>query len=57
MLTKDTEQENYKYDYKNVGELKGSKVPVQKGCPNKTCYCTGECKKVVGYRDKLPGEI
>ena len=36
----------------------GAKVPVRRGCPNKgACFCTGACQKIIGYRDKLPGEL
>ena len=35
----------------------GGSVPVRKGCKNKECFCTGECQKIIGYRDKLPGEL
>lgn len=37
-------------------ELNKTKVPIYKGCPNKECFCTGDCKEVIGYRDKLPNE-
>jgi hypothetical protein len=26
--------------------------PVYQGCKNKLCFCTGECKKIVGWRPK-----
>ena len=32
--------------------FKKEKVPIYKGCKVKMCYCTGECKKIIGYRDK-----
>jgi hypothetical protein len=33
------------------------KVPIKRGCPNKGgCFCTGACKEIIGYRDKLPNE-
>jgi hypothetical protein len=32
-------------------------MPVYRGCTNKACLCTGECKQIVGYRTKFPGEI
>jgi hypothetical protein len=40
---------------KFIEENKG-KVPIYKGCGNKTCLCTGACKEVIGYRDRFPGE-
>lgn len=33
------------------------KIPVRRGCENTQCYCTGKCQEVVGYRDRLPGEV
>lgn len=35
-----------------------NKIPILKGCPNKNtqCFCTGVCKEIIGYRDKLPNE-
>lgn len=51
---------NWKYqeqEIKNyVTEIK-DKVPIYKGCPNQQCFCTGACREIIGYRDKLPGEI
>lgn len=29
------------------------KTPIYKGCSNVECLCTGECRKVIGYVDKL----
>lgn len=26
--------------------------PVHKGCKNKVCYCTGDCKQIVGWKPK-----
>lgn len=28
---------------------KSEDTPIYKGCRNETCYCTGACKKVIGY--------
>ena len=28
-----------------------NKNPILKGCRNKECFCTGECKKIVGYKE------
>lgn len=33
------------------------KVPIYRGCSNKTCFCDGSCQQIVGYRDRIPGEI
>jgi hypothetical protein len=38
-------------------KFRSEKVPIYKGCKNKTCFCTGDCKEVVGYRDKTADEI
>jgi len=32
------------------------KVPILKGCPNKTCFCTGACQQIIGYRNAEIGE-
>lgn len=38
-----------------------NKVPVFRGCQQTrnggACFCSGACKAIVGYRDKLPGEF
>lgn len=26
--------------------------PIYKGCRNKMCFCTGDCKTIIGYREK-----
>ena len=31
--------------------LINTKNPILKGCRNKECFCTGECKKIVGYEE------
>lgn len=48
----------YDYDYiKASGDkFDNSKVPIFKGCKNESCYCTGKCKEIIGFRDKFPGE-
>lgn len=33
------------------------KVPIYKGCPNDMCFCTGDCKEIIGWRDKIAGEL
>lgn len=45
---------NIKYDSLAQETLK--KVPIYKGCKNLQCYCTGSCREIIGYRDKLPNE-
>lgn len=34
-----------------------NKVPIRQGCSNEKCFCTGDCQKIIGYRDKLPHEL
>lgn len=26
--------------------------PILKGCPNKTCFCTGACQEIIGWKKK-----
>jgi hypothetical protein len=33
------------------------KLPVYRGCMSSICYCSGQCKEIIGYRDRLPGEL
>ena len=33
-----------------------SKVPIRRGCPNSSCFCTGACREIIGWRDRLPEE-
>ena len=40
----------------NIFENLRKKVPIYRGCPNQECFCTGSCREIVGYRDKLPNE-
>lgn len=42
--------------YLDCLELSSKKIPIYKGCLNETCFCTGACREIIGYRDKLPGE-
>jgi hypothetical protein len=38
--------------YKIVeSEAKNLRKPIYKGCYNKVCYCTGDCMKIIGYKD------
>lgn len=40
-----------KYDSSNLkGNL--SRKPIYKGCPNKECFCTGECKEIIGFESE-----
>lgn len=43
-----------KYDFfKKLQEDRNTLEPIYAGCPNNgPCFCTGACKKVVGYREK-----
>lgn len=34
-----------------------NKVPILAGCKGDVCYCTGACRKVIGYRDMTAQEI
>jgi hypothetical protein len=44
----------YNYSEKDV---RNTKVPIKRGCPNKECFCTGKCNEIIGWRDKLPNEF
>ena len=33
------------------------RLPVYRGCMSSVCYCSGQCKEIIGYRDRLPGEL
>ena len=28
---------------------KPKETPIYKGCSNRSCYCSGDCKKVIGH--------
>ena len=46
--------ERLKYDLK----LRSTpKLPVYRGCMSSVCYCSGQCKEIIGYRDRLAGEL
>jgi hypothetical protein len=30
-------------------EKPNKRINVERGCPNKQCFCTGKCKEIVGY--------
>ena len=52
------EYNNSNYSKIDKFNIENNKVPIYKGCPNKNnqCFCTGVCKEIIGYRDKLPNE-
>lgn len=33
------------------------KVAIRKGCLNNQCLCDGSCHEIIGYRDKIQGEL
>lgn len=37
--------------------MNDKRVPIYRGCNNTTCLCTGECRVIVGYRERVPGEL
>ena len=47
--------------YRNAVIVKEDKrVPIYRGCRAASqggCFCTGDCKEIIGYRDPIPGEI
>lgn len=52
------EKDNFLYlanKAKNGGIDK--KIPITRGCKNKTCFCNGSCMEVIGYREPMPHEI
>lgn len=53
-------KENLESVYNNfktkIHEDLSRKVPIYRGCPNQECFCTGACKEIIRYRDKLPNE-
>jgi len=48
--------QNVYLDAKSILEKQSRKVPILKGCQNTVCHCSGDCKEIVGYRDKHPLE-
>lgn len=51
-------EKGLKYDFAAaVKKQFDTKVPIKKGCPNAQCFCSGECQKIVGWRDKTPEEL
>lgn len=45
------EQNKYQF-LKEYVELSKKKIPILKGCTNKTCFCTGDCKQIIGWKIK-----
>jgi hypothetical protein len=46
--------------FSDYQKKKDMKVPIYKGCmaaKSGGCFCSGACKEIIGWRDKLPGEI
>ena len=41
----------------SVEPEKSTKVAVRRGCHNTECLCAGKCNEIIGWRDKLHGEI
>ena len=45
--------EKIKYEnLKRYLQLNEGKEPILKGCKNKTCFCTGDCKQIIGWKTK-----
>lgn len=49
-------RKNGTIDKANDTGYKNNLVPIYRGCNNSTCFCSGACKEIIGYRDKLIGE-
>jgi len=45
------------YNYSEKDVRTNTKVPINRGCANMQCFCTGECNEIIGWRDKLPNEF
>jgi hypothetical protein len=50
-------RDQYTDRLKNEVSKFNAKVPIYRGCPNTTCFCTGYCKEIIGWRDKIDGEL
>lgn len=48
-------QQNMAYNNNSAVDI-NSKVPIRKGCSNKSCFCTGACNEIIRYRERLPNE-
>lgn len=54
------ERERYKQSFFQQATEPPKRIPIYKGCyaaQHGGCFCTGDCKTIVGYRDPIPGEI
>ena len=48
---------NFQASASNIYDKNKTKVPIKRGCRNEVCYCTGQCNEIIGWRDKIPGEL
>lgn len=42
---------NYIKDKMKLEENK-DKVPIYRGCQNQSCFCSGKCREIIGWREK-----
>ncbi len=58
---KNNQEENiYKIDDETLREISKkleTQEPIYQGCSNEQCFCTGKCREVIGYKNKVTGEI
>jgi len=43
-----------------LNNLRSTKVPIRRGClaaKHGGCMCVGTCQEIIGWRDKVQGEI
>lgn len=40
------------YQSKDNRKETEAKIPIYKGCLNERCFCSGDCMKIVGYKNK-----
>ena len=38
---------------KKTYPIEDNKKPILRGCNNKQCFCTGKCKEIVGYENRV----
>lgn len=38
--------------FKSAKEHNDNFEPILRGCRNETCFCTGKCREIIGYREK-----
>lgn len=48
-----TQENKYRKIASDAIDNKSNKTPIYKGCDNKQCFCTGACKEIIGYVDKI----